>query len=920
GDQFEIEAPAHTYAASGIYPLTVTVDDTDPASGIGRNIAFVQPVVTVSPLAISTAPVTATEGLALPNAQTIDLSTGPAATLVATFTDSAGLDAASDYSVVIDWGNGQTTSGTILPDGPDFAIIAPATPSIIYAEEGHYTIQIAVTDHVDGFTAFAATSATVDDAALAPSAPQPTIPTVTQGIPTGQIPIASFHDANPSAPVSDFTATIDWGDGSPQSAGIVSQPGGIGTAFLVSGNHLYIHPSTGAGDTVTVHIVDDGGATLNVLITVPVVASTIVGTPATFNAVEGLPVSNVIVATFTDSGLAGPLSSYQATIGWNDGTPGTTTIGQVVPLGGNDFEVIGNLPTGYPEEGNFTVTVTLSHNGSTVDVIGNSIAKVADAPLSTAGPAIAVAATEGVAIPAGTTVAIFTDADPAGTTSDYTATINWGDGTPTETLPPSAITQPGGPGSAFIVQAGGHIYVEEGLDSFTVTITDHNASTTVAGQATVADSPPIASPTQPAVNTTEGQVFSGPAASFTELYTNGIQTNPEAASDYTATIDWGDGSPNSVGIVVATATPGFYQVLGTHVYAQSGVNIGGNPSVPVGTFPITVTVHDDGGTNVVIPNLAHVSDVPIVVTGQLNPSSDTGKFNNDGITDDSTPNFFGTSEAGSSVSLFATPVGGGTSILIGQAVADANGNWSVTSIHLADGSYTIAATAIDSAHQTTTASTVPIAVVSNGGANVLTIDTVGPRVTDVSFNRATGTVSLTFADDRSGLLLQSLIDSANYAFNRQLARPLGTFIITTINLTPGPNANEETATLSIASTSKGQTLSSALLRGFFLITARSKSVLNPSAIQDVAGNALDGEYYGPASASGNGIPGGDFVANLNNYHNITNPPATVIGFPHPNDPAGHFGKQQRTKPVPKPVVKHVPTHVPKSVPKVHKHR
>jgi hypothetical protein len=62
---------------------------------------------------------------------------------------------------------------------------------------------------------------------------------------------------NPIAPISDFTATIDWGDGSPRSTGVVTQPGGVGTAFDVVGAHTYSTP----GDyttLVTVH--DDGGS------------------------------------------------------------------------------------------------------------------------------------------------------------------------------------------------------------------------------------------------------------------------------------------------------------------------------------------------------------------------------------------------------------------------------------------------------------------------------------------------------------------------------------------------------------------------------------------------------------------------------------------------------------------------------------
>src|SRR5262249_19779191 len=190
------------------------------------------------------------------------------------------------------------------------------------------------------------------------------IPQQTQGVPSGLIPIASFTDANPLATVADFTATIDWGDGTPQSAGRITQTGQnpptTSGTFTVSGNHVFAQPGT---YTLTVYVQDDGGSRLTLNPTVTVVASTIVVTPQMFSAVEGQPVINVLVATFTDSGIPGPISSYSASISWNDGTPGTTNAGQIVLLGGNVFGVYGSLPTGYPEEGTFNVSVTVSHNG-----------------------------------------------------------------------------------------------------------------------------------------------------------------------------------------------------------------------------------------------------------------------------------------------------------------------------------------------------------------------------------------------------------------------------------------------------------------------------------------------------------------------------------------------------------------------------
>src|SRR5437870_11321027 len=75
--------------------------------------------------------------------------------------------------------------------------------------------------------------------------------------------VASFTDANPTAPLTDFTtgtggASINWGDGTAATAGTVTQPGGTGTAFVVSGSHTYAEEGS---YTVTVSITDKGGST-----------------------------------------------------------------------------------------------------------------------------------------------------------------------------------------------------------------------------------------------------------------------------------------------------------------------------------------------------------------------------------------------------------------------------------------------------------------------------------------------------------------------------------------------------------------------------------------------------------------------------------------------------------------------------------
>ena len=64
--------------------------------------------------------------------------------------------------------------------------------------------------------------------------------------------VATFYVGTSVAPVADFSATVAWGDGSTGS-GSVSQPGGPGTAYEVSGGHTY---AAGGHYTDTVTVTD----------------------------------------------------------------------------------------------------------------------------------------------------------------------------------------------------------------------------------------------------------------------------------------------------------------------------------------------------------------------------------------------------------------------------------------------------------------------------------------------------------------------------------------------------------------------------------------------------------------------------------------------------------------------------------------
>jgi len=167
-------------------------------------------------------------------------------------------------------------------------------------------------------------------------------------------------------------------------------------------------------------------------------------------------------------------------------------------------------------------------------------------------------------------VASFTDPDTAATASEYSATIDWGDGSPLDTT--AAIT--GGAGSFNVL--GTHTYSDEGSNAVTVTITDADNtsnSATANGAANVGDARLGSTCATSPVSSTS---FSGNVANLTDANSQATK------ADFTATISWGDGS-SSAG-TVSGPTGGPFMVSGGHTYSSTGPD------------SISVAVSDDGGS------------------------------------------------------------------------------------------------------------------------------------------------------------------------------------------------------------------------------------------------------------------------------------------------------------------------------------
>jgi Ca2+-binding RTX toxin-like protein len=155
-------------------------------------------------------------------------------------------------------------------------------------------------------------------------------------------------------------------------------------------------------------------------------------------------------------------------------------------------------------------------------------------------------------------------------------------------------------------------------------------------------------------------------------------------------------------------------------------------------------------------------EAPVIA---LDPASDTGISNADGLTSDATPTLTGTAEAGATITLFD----GDTAV--GTATADAAGAWTITATTLSDGAHELKAVAIDAAGNESAAS----------GTISLVIDTAAPlepafalaKSTSLADGKvASGTVSLIGKTDPNVLVtldgteITALSDQdGNFAFN-----------------------------------------------------------------------------------------------------------------------------------------------------------
>src|SRR5438874_1924285 len=148
--------------------------------------------------------------------------------------------------------------------------------------------------------------------------------------------------------------------------------------------------------------------------------------------------------------------------------------------GSGGFQVVGKH--NYGEEGNYNILISV-HDAATAAAI-HSTAMITDPAVLAKGVGT-VSGIEGAKIASSKVLATFTDPGGAESVGDYTATINWGDGTTT-----SGKISFDSSKKLFSVSSIGHTYSEQGNYSINVTIAHESAPKAHAfSSAKISDAP-----------------------------------------------------------------------------------------------------------------------------------------------------------------------------------------------------------------------------------------------------------------------------------------------------------------------------------------------------------------------------------------------------------------------------------------------
>ena len=545
--------------------VTVTITDTRTA---GRTTSAVSYVSVTAPQPVGTGVTVSTT--------TAQLFSGT----VASFTGVA-LNSLSSYSASIDWGDGQTSQGTITANASGGIDVAGSTR---YPASGTYTVTVSLSPWPGGFLYPLGGGGGIDPIAL--GAPVNTVP--------GAKPLSGA-----ARPVALPKAV---------SGAVSSARGGVATGISKGGTGAISIFPIPIDPLPPIRFPGIASATS----TMSVAPGAMDGTGYSVQATTAATFSGT-VASFTLTDPNEDLSHLHATVVWSDpyvrdwftvSNPPTT--GTIASDGQGGFTV--SVSTNFTDFGwsHFTVNITddrlgtadtaivgvaygqlivdspvkwipiLEAQGASAGSANTPAAKATSTAASTAASGVNPVFSEQVAataMPFHTGAAGLASGNVGELTgvvsnarklADLHGTINWGDGT---SSPATFVA--GAKGKVFV--RGNHKYAQPGAFSVTT-----NLQQTLYSNGKASSLYPLALPTIQtstvvplrhaittggvAITATAGQAFSGTLAQFTA-------PDPGVSVNRVATIFWGDGT-HSTGDIATDGND--LAVTGTHIYARPG--------------------------------------------------------------------------------------------------------------------------------------------------------------------------------------------------------------------------------------------------------------------------------------------------------------------------------------------------------------
>ena len=522
-------------------------------------------------------------------------------------------------SATIDWADGsRLTSATVDSLGN---VIGTHT----YVEEGNYSGLIDWTNS-DGAAQSTPFDLKVQDAPLTASAVNFTAVAGEQF--SG--PVATFTDANPNAPVSDYTATIVWGDGNQSTGTVTAGPSG---GFVVSGTHTYV--KTGSYQT-TVSIADVGGSTAVVLGTATVdppaptvtqvspsagptaggTAVTITGTNltgATAVSFGSTPATSFTVTSSTQISATAPAGAgiVDVTVTTAVGTSTTSAADRYAyggctdefsPQSGNDWGTAANWSEGtVPTSSDVAcwpvgtdVTVSSSDSSATAMSVEGGDLTITGGSLSLAGPAgstlVDLAETGGALNGPGSLA--------------FSGNFSWTGGLISQSEP-IAITQPAG--QTFSITGTNQAYLVGGSISTGSPVTISNTSFIAVGGPTLT--------TTSTVTFAPGS-YQNNGANLTITAAGFITTGATNIPDYNLDLD---GTTSSLG--GSLTVPSLSSTSGSSLTVPSGSNVTVTGGTIDGTITGAGTYTQAGGTNTIASGATLTTNAVTITSGTLTVNS-----------------------------------------------------------------------------------------------------------------------------------------------------------------------------------------------------------------------------------------------------------------------------------------------------------